>query len=42
LRRAEIDLTAEALPAGIDPSRDVIFPVLHGGYGGENGACRRT
>ncbi len=36
---AEIDLTAEALPAGIDPSRDVIFPVLHGGYG-ENGGVQ--
>lgn len=29
----EIDLTSEALPAGIDASRDVIFPVLHGGFG---------
>ena len=29
----EIDLTKEALPDGIDPKNDVIFPVLHGGYG---------
>jgi D-alanine-D-alanine ligase len=30
---AEIDITSEALPAGIDVTSDVIFPVLHGGYG---------
>jgi D-alanine-D-alanine ligase len=29
----EIDLVREELPSGIDPKRDVIFPVLHGGYG---------
>lgn len=29
----EIDITAEALPRGMDPERDVVFPVLHGGYG---------
>jgi D-alanine-D-alanine ligase len=29
----EIDITREALPEGIDPLHDVIFPVLHGGYG---------
>lgn len=29
----EIDITSESLPSGIDPARDVIFPVLHGGYG---------
>jgi D-alanine-D-alanine ligase len=28
-----VDITSEALPSGIDPKRDVIFPVLHGGYG---------
>ncbi len=28
-----VDLTSEALPAGLDPARDVVFPVLHGGWG---------
>lgn len=30
---AKVILDAEALPAGLDPSRDVIIPALHGGYG---------
>jgi D-alanine-D-alanine ligase len=33
IQPVEIDLTKEALPKGIDPKNDVIFPVLHGGYG---------
>lgn len=37
---AEIDLVSESLPAGIDPARDVIFPVLHGGYG-EGGGLQK-
>ncbi|HNX04201.1 MAG TPA: D-alanine--D-alanine ligase [Opitutales bacterium] len=37
---AEIDLTSESLPAGIDPARDVIFPVMHGGYG-EGGGLQK-
>ena len=28
-----IDIKEEALPHGIDPHHDIIFPVLHGGYG---------
>lgn len=34
-----LDLTEDALPAGLDPAREVIFPVLHGGYG-EGGALQ--
>ena len=30
---AAIDITREALPEGIHAANDVIFPVLHGGYG---------
>ena len=28
-----IDIVREALPENLNPDRDVIFPVLHGGYG---------
>tara|TARA_B110000438_G_scaffold265489_1_gene278850 strand:- start:150 stop:1076 length:927 start_codon:yes stop_codon:yes gene_type:complete len=28
-----VDLKEEALPAALDPEADIIFPVLHGGYG---------
>jgi len=35
----EIDLLREALPDGLSPERDVIFPVLHGGFG-ENGSLQ--
>ncbi len=32
----EIDILREELPAGLDAASDVVFPVLHGGFG-ENG-----
>lgn len=33
-------LDENALPAGLDPSRDVIFPVIHGDYGEDGGVQR--
>jgi D-alanine-D-alanine ligase len=35
-----IDLQADTVPEGLDPASDVIFPVLHGGYG-EDGRLQR-
>ncbi|MFA5256547.1 MAG: D-alanine--D-alanine ligase [Opitutales bacterium] len=35
----EIDLLREELPEGLNPDNDVVFPVLHGGFG-ENGAIQ--
>lgn len=35
-----VDLTSDALPDDLDPARDVVFPVLHGGYG-EGGGLQR-
>ncbi len=35
----ELDLVREELPAGLDAARDVVFPVLHGGFG-ENGGIQ--
>jgi D-alanine-D-alanine ligase len=32
-----IDLTEEALPGGLDPRGDVVFPVLHGTFGEDGG-----
>jgi D-alanine-D-alanine ligase len=28
-----VELSADALPAWLDPSRHIVFPVLHGGWG---------
>lgn len=35
----EIDLVREELPEGLDADRDLVFPVLHGGFG-ENGGIQ--
>ena len=35
-----MDVTAAALPAGLDPARDVVFSTLHGTFG-EDGAMQR-
>jgi D-alanine-D-alanine ligase len=37
----EIDVTADAVPAGLDPARHVVFSTLHGGFG-ENGGMQRA
>ncbi|MFP4282561.1 MAG: D-alanine--D-alanine ligase [Opitutales bacterium] len=37
---AWIDVTARALPTGLDPARDLIFPVLHGTFGEDGGIQR--
>ncbi len=37
----EIDVTADAVPAGLDPARQVVFSTLHGGFG-ENGGMQRA
>ena len=36
----KLDLGDDSLPAGLDPARDVIFPVMHGGWG-EGGGLQR-
>jgi D-alanine-D-alanine ligase len=33
----EVRLDSDALPTGLDPASDVVFPVLHGGYGEDGG-----
>lgn len=35
-----IDVTAAALPAGLDPARDVVFSTLHGTFGEDGGMQR--
>ncbi len=35
-----LELTADALPAGLDPARHVVFSTLHGGFG-EDGSMQR-
>jgi D-alanine-D-alanine ligase len=37
----EIEVTADAVPAGLDPARHVAFSTLHGGFG-ENGGMQRA
>jgi D-alanine-D-alanine ligase len=37
----EIDVTADALPPGLDPARHVVFSMLHGGFG-ENGGMQQV
>ncbi len=37
----EIDVTADAVPAALDPARHVAFSTLHGGFG-ENGGMQRA
>ena len=33
------EITADALPAGLDPKRQVVFSTLHGGFG-EDAHCQ--
>jgi D-alanine-D-alanine ligase len=35
-----VDVTTAALPPGLDPERDVIFPTLHGDFGEDGGVQR--
>ena len=35
-----VDVTAAALPAGLDPARDVVFSTLHGTFGEDGGMQR--
>ncbi len=37
----QIDVTADAVPAGLDPARHVVFSALHGGFG-ENGGMQQA
>lgn len=36
----EIDVTADAVPAGLDPRKHVVFSALHGGFGEDGGMQR--